>query len=127
VFRQVEGLPLYRYQMRLRLARALTLLAQYDDLTALGLRSRFFQPQPFQRRIPRSLWAHAFGIQAVRRGALGALIRALALAKLKLRFGVVSAIQTNSCNGPVLSKNFKSMICATSVVVANAHCLRSGK
>ena len=37
VFRQVEGLPLYRYQMRLRLARALDLLMQYDDLTALGL------------------------------------------------------------------------------------------
>jgi len=37
VFRQVEGLPLYRYQLRLRLARALDLLAQYDDLTALGL------------------------------------------------------------------------------------------
>jgi AraC family transcriptional regulator len=41
VFQQVEGLPLYRYQMRLRLARALTLLAQYDDLTALGLELGF--------------------------------------------------------------------------------------
>jgi AraC-like DNA-binding protein len=37
VFQQVEGLPLYRYQLRLRLARALDLLAKYDDLTALGL------------------------------------------------------------------------------------------
>jgi AraC-like DNA-binding protein len=37
VFQQVEGLPLYRYQLRLRLARALELLAQYDDLTALSL------------------------------------------------------------------------------------------
>jgi AraC-like DNA-binding protein len=37
VFQQVEGLPLYHYQLRLRLARALDLLAQYDDLTALGL------------------------------------------------------------------------------------------
>lgn len=37
VFQQVEGLPLYRYQLRLRLARALDLLAQYDDLTALGM------------------------------------------------------------------------------------------
>lgn len=36
-FQQVEGLPLYRYQSRLRLARALDLLAQYDDLTALSL------------------------------------------------------------------------------------------
>jgi AraC-like DNA-binding protein len=37
IFQQVEGLPLYQYQLRLRLARALDLLAQYDDLTALGL------------------------------------------------------------------------------------------
>jgi AraC family transcriptional regulator len=37
VFQQVEGLPLYRYQLRLRLAHALDLLAHYDDLTALSL------------------------------------------------------------------------------------------
>lgn len=37
VFRQVEGVPLYRYHLRLRLARALDLLADYEDLTALGL------------------------------------------------------------------------------------------
>ncbi|NTH14719.1 helix-turn-helix transcriptional regulator [Agrobacterium rhizogenes] len=37
VFQQVEGIPLYRYQLRLRLARALDLLGEYDDLTALGL------------------------------------------------------------------------------------------
>jgi AraC family transcriptional regulator len=37
VFQQVDGLPLYRYQMRLRLARALALLADTDDITALSL------------------------------------------------------------------------------------------
>lgn len=37
VFQQVEGLPLYHYQLRLRLARALHLLARYDDLTTLAL------------------------------------------------------------------------------------------
>jgi AraC family transcriptional regulator len=37
VFQQVEGIPLYRYQLRLRLARALDLLGKYDDITALGL------------------------------------------------------------------------------------------
>jgi AraC family transcriptional regulator len=37
VFQQVEGLPLYRYQLRLRLARALDLIGQYDDLTDLSL------------------------------------------------------------------------------------------
>ena len=37
VFQRVEGVPLYRYQLRLRLARALDLIGQYDDLSALGL------------------------------------------------------------------------------------------
>lgn len=37
VFQQVEGVPLYRYQLRLRLARALDLLAHADDLTGLAL------------------------------------------------------------------------------------------
>src|SRR5215813_2922636 len=37
LFQQVEGIPMYRYQLRMRLARALDLLAQYDDLTALAL------------------------------------------------------------------------------------------
>ena len=41
VFQEVEGLPLYRYQLRLRLARALDLLGQYDDLTALSLELGF--------------------------------------------------------------------------------------
>lgn len=36
-FQQVEGLPLYRYQLRLRLARALDLVARYDDMSALAL------------------------------------------------------------------------------------------
>jgi AraC family transcriptional regulator len=37
VFQQVEGVPLYRYQLNMRLARALVLLGEYDDLTSLGL------------------------------------------------------------------------------------------
>jgi AraC family transcriptional regulator len=41
VFQQVEGQPLYRYQLRLRLARALDLLGEYDDLTALSLELGF--------------------------------------------------------------------------------------
>jgi AraC family transcriptional regulator len=36
VFQQTEGIPLYRYHLRLRLARALDLIAQYDDLSALA-------------------------------------------------------------------------------------------
>ncbi|QPC91007.1 AraC family transcriptional regulator [Mesorhizobium sp. INR15] len=37
VFQQVEAMPLYRYHLRLRLARALDLLGRYDNLTALGM------------------------------------------------------------------------------------------
>jgi len=40
-FQQVEGLPLYRYHLRLRLARALDLIPEYDDLSALALNLGF--------------------------------------------------------------------------------------
>lgn len=40
-FSAVEGMPLYRYQLRLRLASALDLLGKYDDLTALGMELGF--------------------------------------------------------------------------------------
>lgn len=40
-FQLAEGVPLYRYQLRLRLARALDLLDRYDDLTDLGLELGF--------------------------------------------------------------------------------------
>jgi len=36
VFQQVEGLPLYRYHLRLRLARALDLIAAHEDLSGLA-------------------------------------------------------------------------------------------
>lgn len=41
VFQQVEGVPLYRYQLQLRLARALDLLPQYEDISALSLELGF--------------------------------------------------------------------------------------
>jgi len=41
MFQQLEGMPLYRYQTQLRLARALTLLGEYDDLTTLALELGF--------------------------------------------------------------------------------------
>lgn len=41
MFQQIEGMPLYRYQTQLRLARALTLLGEYDDLTSLALELGF--------------------------------------------------------------------------------------
>jgi AraC family transcriptional regulator len=36
VFQRVEGIPLYRYHLRLRLARALDLVAEHEDLSALA-------------------------------------------------------------------------------------------
>ena len=41
VFQQVEGLPLYRYHLRLRLARALDLVPHHHDLSALALELGF--------------------------------------------------------------------------------------
>ena len=41
LFRQLEGVPLYRYQLRLRLARALQMLPRSADLGALGLELGF--------------------------------------------------------------------------------------
>jgi AraC-like DNA-binding protein len=41
VFQQVEGVPLYRYQLRLRLARSLDLLERFHDLSALALELGF--------------------------------------------------------------------------------------
>ncbi len=40
-FREVEGVPLYRYQLRLRLARALDLLGECEDVGMLGHRLGF--------------------------------------------------------------------------------------
>jgi AraC-like DNA-binding protein len=41
MFQQLEGIPLYRYQLQLRLARALDLLGDYDNLTSLALELGF--------------------------------------------------------------------------------------
>jgi AraC family transcriptional regulator len=58
IFQQVEGVPLYRYQQRLRLARALDLLPQYDDLTALGLDLGFSSHSHFTTAF-RQLYGHS--------------------------------------------------------------------
>lgn len=54
VFQQVEGAPLYRYQLRLRLARALDLIADYDDLTRLGLDLGFASHSHFSAAFRRA-------------------------------------------------------------------------
>lgn len=67
-FRQVEGVPLYRYQLRLRLARALDLLAAYDDLSALAHDLGFSSHSHFAaaflrayRRTPSEFRQHVLG------------------------------------------------------------------
>jgi AraC-like DNA-binding protein len=54
VFQQVEGLPLYRYQLNLRLARALDLMAEYEDLTTLGLELGFSSHSHFTAAFQRT-------------------------------------------------------------------------
>jgi AraC-like DNA-binding protein len=54
VFQQVEAAPLYRYQLQLRLARALDLLGQYQDLTMLGLDLGFSSHSHFSAAFRRA-------------------------------------------------------------------------
>ena len=54
LFQQVEGLPLYRYQLRLRLAHALQLLPHCDDLTSLGLELGFSSHSHFTTTFTRA-------------------------------------------------------------------------
>jgi len=68
VFQQVEGMPLYRYQLRLRLARSLDLLPEYDDLTALALEVGFSSHSHFTAAFRRT---YGRSPSAFRRAALG--------------------------------------------------------
>jgi len=58
VFQQVEGVPLYRYHLNLRLARALDLVGKCEDLSALsqdlGFSSHSHFSAAFQRTFGRS-------------------------------------------------------------------------
>jgi AraC-like DNA-binding protein len=56
VFQQVEALPLYRYQLRLRLARALDRIGEIDDLGQLGLELGFSSHSHFS-----AAFQHAYG------------------------------------------------------------------
>src|SRR5262245_7927535 len=69
VFQQVEGVPLYRYQMQQRLSRSLELLSQYDDLTALSLDLGFSSHSHFSTAFRRTygLSPSAFRQAALRR------------------------------------------------------------
>jgi AraC-like DNA-binding protein len=47
VFQRVEGVPLYRYQLRLRLARALDMIRDEPDLTKIAMELGFSNPSHF--------------------------------------------------------------------------------
>lgn len=68
VFQQVEGMPLYRYQLRLRLARSLDLLNGYNDLTALALEVGFSSHSHFTAAFRRT---YGRSPSAFKRAALG--------------------------------------------------------
>ena len=70
VFQQVEGLPLYRYQLRLRLARALELLPQYDDITSLSLDLGFYSHSHFSTAFAKGVRVLAIEVQAGRLASL---------------------------------------------------------
>jgi AraC family transcriptional regulator len=69
VFQQVEGLPLYRYHVQLRLARSLDLLPQYDDLTSLSLDAGFYSHSHFSTAFKQAYGRSpsAFRLAALRR------------------------------------------------------------
>jgi AraC-like DNA-binding protein len=69
VFQRVEGVPLYRYQLGLRLARALDLLQRYDDLSALAQELGFSSHSHFSAAFRR---AYGRSPSAFRRAALPA-------------------------------------------------------
>jgi AraC family transcriptional regulator len=53
-FQQVEGMPLYRYHLRLRLARALDLIAEREDLSGLAQDLGFSSHSHFSAAFKRS-------------------------------------------------------------------------
>jgi AraC-like DNA-binding protein len=54
LFRQVEGVPLYRYHLQLRLARALELVPRYENLSTLALDLGFHSHSHFTAAFRRA-------------------------------------------------------------------------
>jgi AraC-like DNA-binding protein len=68
VFQLIEGLPLYQYQLQLRLARALDLLADADDLTRLALDLGFSSHSHFSAAFKRAYGQTPFEFRRCTRG-----------------------------------------------------------
>src|SRR4029078_2032697 len=54
VFQKAEGIPLYRYHLRRRFARALDLIERYDDLSALAAELGFSSHSHFTAAFGRA-------------------------------------------------------------------------
>ena len=63
VFKQVEGLPLYRYQLQLRLTRSLDLLGNHYDLTDLALELGFSSYSHFASAFKQAYGQTPLGFQ----------------------------------------------------------------
>jgi AraC-like DNA-binding protein len=70
VFQQVEGVPLYRYQLRLRLARALDLLDRYEHLTPLALDLGFSSHSHFSAAFKQAYGRSPSDLQRLTRPAM---------------------------------------------------------
>jgi AraC family transcriptional regulator len=67
-FQQVEGMPLYRYQLRLRLARALDLIPEVEDLAALGHDLGFSSHSHFSAAFTRTYGRSPSAFRRIARG-----------------------------------------------------------
>lgn len=74
-FRQVEGIPLYRYHLRLRLARALDLVVDCEDVSALAMDLGFSSHSHFSAAFKRLYGCTPAGFrQTARRGGITAAL-----------------------------------------------------
>lgn len=75
VFRRIEGVPLHRYLVQLRLARALAELPHTDDLTTLALRLGFSSHRHFSAAFRRAFGCTPSrfpdGARSLRRACVG--------------------------------------------------------
>lgn len=75
MFQQMEGLPLYRYQLQLRLARALDLLALDTDLTGLAFDLGFSSYSHFSAAFKRAYGRTPFRFRRSTRPARAPRVR----------------------------------------------------
>ena len=83
IFSELEGIPLYRYQLRLRLAQALVRLPEQKDLSALALDLGFSSHSQFT-----TLFGQTFGLPP------GDFLRAVSRSEIKSLLKILKAAPT---------------------------------